>query len=98
MLLKPSSLNGKKELEVYQGERKTRAIVKALTAAMPDYVARITAPSFDGWQSKAGAKVVLFSKKREAPAQLKALSTKCANTAHTVLPLLNITSILQSLR
>ena len=30
----------------------------------------------DTWEAKPGAKVVLFSKKKEAPSALKALSTK----------------------
>eukprot|EP00035_Acanthoeca_spectabilis_P039263 m.60670 g.60670 ORF g.60670 m.60670 type:complete len:463 (-) comp9518_c0_seq2:2369-3757(-) len=75
IILKPGP-DGKKELVQYSGERKTSPIVKALGAAMPEFVARITEPSFDSWQQKPGAKVVLFSKKREPSPQLKALSTK----------------------
>lgn len=70
IILKPGP-DGKKELVQYSGERKTSPIVKALGAAMPEFVARITEPSFDSWQQKPGAKVVLFSKKREPSPQLK---------------------------
>eukprot|EP00037_Helgoeca_nana_P014060 m.130258 g.130258 ORF g.130258 m.130258 type:complete len:492 (-) comp22370_c0_seq1:209-1684(-) len=75
IMLKPGP-DGKKELVKYEGERKTKAIVKALTNVMPEFVARITEPSFATWQRKPGAKIVLFSKKREPSSQLKALSTK----------------------
>lgn len=57
-------------------ERKSKAMVKFLSEQMPDYVARVTAGSYDTWEAKPGAKVVLFSKKKEAPSALKALSTK----------------------
>jgi hypothetical protein len=43
---------------------------------MPQFVARITEPAFATWQRKPGAKVLLFSKKREPPKELRALSTK----------------------
>eukprot|EP00041_Stephanoeca_diplocostata_P030843 m.942762 g.942762 ORF g.942762 m.942762 type:complete len:509 (-) comp23838_c0_seq48:2416-3942(-) len=76
IILKPKASGAGKTMTVYQGERKSKAILKALEAAMPEYVARITAGALPGWQKRPGAHVVLFSKKREAPPQLKALSTK----------------------
>ena len=60
----------------YSGERKATPITKAISDAMPQFVARITEPAFATWQRKPGAKVLLFSKKREPPPQLRALSTK----------------------
>eukprot|EP00038_Savillea_parva_P002664 m.116327 g.116327 ORF g.116327 m.116327 type:complete len:514 (+) comp10914_c0_seq2:331-1872(+) len=76
IILKPSPDGKKKEMEVYNGERKLKPILKAVTNAMPEFVARITEPSFAGWQQKPGAKIVLFTKKREPSRELKALSTK----------------------
>jgi hypothetical protein len=76
IMLKPGP-DGKKELVKYEGERKTKAIVKALTNVMPEFVARITEPSFATWQRKPGAKIVLFSKKREPSSQLKVPRQHC---------------------
>jgi len=81
IILKPKP-NGKKALVVYEGERKVKAMVKAFGNHMPEFVATISDDSYDAWESKPGAKAVLFSKKKEVPTILKALSTKYQGRMH----------------
>jgi len=76
VVFKPKPDGSRPERIIYKYERKSKAMVKFLSEQMPDYVARVTAGSYDTWEAKPGAKVVLFSKKKEAPSALKALSTK----------------------
>eukprot|EP00040_Diaphanoeca_grandis_P027616 m.157449 g.157449 ORF g.157449 m.157449 type:complete len:549 (-) comp31056_c2_seq1:79-1725(-) len=81
VILKPKA-NGKKTLVVYEGERKAKAMAKAFSTHMPEFVATISDSSYDAWEAKPGAKAVLFSKKKEVPTVLKALSTKYQGRMH----------------
>jgi hypothetical protein len=61
---------------IYEYERKAKAIQTFLVSKMPEYVARLTKTSYTKWETKPGAKVMLFSSKQEVPSAIKALSTK----------------------